>query len=185
MSKYYCSEMSWTVADNAVQVLGGSGYMKDYPAERYLRDSRITRIYEGTSQLQLVAAVRGVSSGTFDTWTVDHEKKQYDVPLLAELQQSLIDAKQRVLEAIAFVKSQGTSYLDLSGKRLVDAALTIIIGHLFLGQGERSERKQRVARRFITRELPVLEMNCRQILTGDTSAMDEYQTLAGPVPAVD
>ena len=38
-------------------VLGGSGYMKDYPVERHLRDSRITTIYEGTSQLQVVAAV--------------------------------------------------------------------------------------------------------------------------------
>ena len=47
MSKYYCSEMSVRVAHNAIQVLGGSGYMKDYAAERYLRDSRITTIYEG------------------------------------------------------------------------------------------------------------------------------------------
>jgi alkylation response protein AidB-like acyl-CoA dehydrogenase len=46
------------VADTAIQVLGGSGYMKDYAAERYLRDARITTIYEGTSQLQVVAAVR-------------------------------------------------------------------------------------------------------------------------------
>jgi len=48
------------VANDALQVLGGSGYMKDYPVERYLRDARITTIYEGTSQLQIVAAVRGV-----------------------------------------------------------------------------------------------------------------------------
>ena len=69
MSKYYCSEMCDRVAYNAIQVLGGSGYMKDYAAERYLRDARITTIYEGTSQLQVVAAVRGVSSGAFETWT--------------------------------------------------------------------------------------------------------------------
>jgi alkylation response protein AidB-like acyl-CoA dehydrogenase len=63
MSKYYASEMCMRVANTAIQVLGGSGYMKDYAAERYLRDARITTIYEGTSQLQVVAAVRGVSSG--------------------------------------------------------------------------------------------------------------------------
>jgi len=62
MSKYYCSEMCCRVADRTIQVLGGSGYMKDYAAERYLRDARITTIYEGTSQLQIVAAVRGVTS---------------------------------------------------------------------------------------------------------------------------
>jgi alkylation response protein AidB-like acyl-CoA dehydrogenase len=59
MSKYYCSEMSCSIAYDAVQVLGGSGYMKDYPAERYARDARITTIYEGTSQLQILAASRG------------------------------------------------------------------------------------------------------------------------------
>ena len=51
MSKYYASEMSMRVANDADPVLGGSGYMKDYPAERHLRDARITTIYEGTSQL--------------------------------------------------------------------------------------------------------------------------------------
>ncbi len=59
MSKYYASEMSMRVANDAIAVLGGSGYMKDYASERHLRDSRITTIYEGTSQLQVVAAVAG------------------------------------------------------------------------------------------------------------------------------
>ena len=52
------------VAYNAIQILGGSGFMRDYPCERFARDARITTIYEGTSQLQVVAAVRGVCSGT-------------------------------------------------------------------------------------------------------------------------
>ena len=115
MSKYYSLEMCNRAAYNAIQVLGGSGYMKDYAAERYLRDTRITTIYEGTSQLQVVAAVRGVSSGAFETWTDEHDEKEYADPVLAELKQKLIDAKRRILEAIQFVKSQGTSYLDFSG----------------------------------------------------------------------
>jgi hypothetical protein len=49
LSKYYASEMCVRVTHNTIQVLGGSGYMRDYPAERYLRDARITTIYEGTS----------------------------------------------------------------------------------------------------------------------------------------
>ncbi len=77
MSKYYASEMACWVANTAIQVLGGSGYMKDYAAERYLRDSRITTIYEGTSQLQIVAAVRGVTSGAFENYVRDFEKLQY------------------------------------------------------------------------------------------------------------
>ena len=85
MSKYYCSEMCNRAAYNAIQVLGGSGYMKDYAAERYLRDARITTIYEGTSQLQVVAAVRGVSSGAFETWTGPYAQKEYADPVLAAL----------------------------------------------------------------------------------------------------
>ena len=63
MAKYYASEMSMRTSNGAVSVLGGSGYMKDYPVERYLRDARITTIYEGTSQLQVVAAIAGVTGG--------------------------------------------------------------------------------------------------------------------------
>ena len=185
MSKYYCSEMCCTVADTAIQVLGGSGYMKDYAAERYLRDARITTIYEGTSQLQVLAAVRGVTSGSFEKWTEPHDQKQYDDSMLEELKQDLIHGKQKIIEAIAYIKQQGGSYLDLAGRRLVDSAIAVMVGHLFLGQGESNDRKKRVARRFIREQMTVLEMNCRQIHTGDTSAIDEYELLAGPVPTVE
>ncbi len=185
MCKYYCSEMCVKAANDAIQVLGGSGYIKDYAAERYLRDARITTIYEGTSQLQVVAAVRGVSSGALEAWVESQENKQYADPLLAELKEKLIQAKKRVLEVMQFVKTRGTMYLDLSGRRLVDAAIVIVAGHLLLGQGAVNERKKRVARRFLQRELPALHMNCEQILSGDMSPLDEYALLAGPVPASD
>ncbi len=185
MSKYYCSEMCNRAAYNAIQVLGGSGYMKDYAAERYARDARITTIYEGTSQLQVVAAVRGVSSGAFETWTEEHDKKDYADPLLAELKQKLLEAKARILEAIKFIKSQGASYLDYSGRRLVDSAIAVIVGHLLLGQGAVNERKRQVARRFLARELPLVRTNCEQILSGDTTPLEQYAVLAGPVPAND
>ena len=183
MSKYYCSEMSIRVAHNTVQVLGGSGYMKDYPAERFLRDARITTIYEGTSQLQVVAAVRGVSSGTFESYAEEFEKRQYDDPLLAELKQTLIDAKVRIQEAIRFVKPQGNAYIELSGRRLVDAAIAVLVGHLLLGQGISNDRKKRVAKRFIQREMPLLRAGCEQVLSGDMTPLAEYEELAGPVPS--
>ena len=185
MSKYHASEMCCTVADTAIQVLGGSGYMKDYAAERHLRDARITTIYEGTSQLQVVAAVRGVSSGTFAIYVADFETIEYDDPLLAELKDKLIEAKAKIVEAIEFVKGRSTTYLDYSGRRLVDSAIAVIVGHLFLGQGVKNDRKKRVARHFIESQLPLLRMNLEQVHTGDTTALDEYQLLAGPVPVVE
>ncbi len=81
MSKYYCSEMSNTVAYDSIQVLGGSGYMRDYPSERHARDARITTIYEGTSQLQVVAAVRGVCSGTAGKFLAELAQQDYDTTL--------------------------------------------------------------------------------------------------------
>ena len=185
MSKYYASEMSCRVADTALQVLGGSGYMKDYAAERHLRDARITTIYEGTSQLQVVAAIRGVTSGVFEKYVADFEGIDYDDPLLAELKQKLLDAKEQIGEAIEFVRGKSGSYVELSGRRLVDAAIAVIIGHLLLGQGVANERKRRVARRFIESQMPVLRMNCQQVLCGDDAPLEEYDLLAGPVPVND
>ncbi|QFU84407.1 acyl-CoA dehydrogenase family protein [Natronorubrum aibiense] len=52
MAKLFASEISVEVADEGVQVHGGAGYVTDYPAERYYRDARITKIYEGTSEIQ-------------------------------------------------------------------------------------------------------------------------------------
>ena len=99
------------------------------------------------------------------------------------MKQKLIDDKQHLLEAIAFIKTRSPSYLDLAGRKLVDSALIQIIGHLFLHQAARNDRKKRVARRYIESELPVLRMKCAQIRSGDTSPLDEYEVLAGPVPS--
>jgi acyl-CoA dehydrogenase len=59
-AKYFCSEMVGRVADRAVQVHGGAGYMRGVAAERFFRDARLFRIYEGTSQIQQVIIARGV-----------------------------------------------------------------------------------------------------------------------------
>ena len=52
MSKLFPSEMAMKVTVDAVQVLGGYGYMKDFPVEKMMRDAKILQIYEGTSQIQ-------------------------------------------------------------------------------------------------------------------------------------
>ena len=61
----------------------------------------------------------------------------------------------------------------------------MIVGHLFLGQAVANDRKKRVARRFIERQLPIIRMNLEQILACDMSPLDEYELLAGPVPSRD
>jgi acyl-CoA dehydrogenase len=61
--KYYASEMVGRVADRAVQIFGGAGYMADYPVERLYRDARLFRIYEGTSQIQQLVIARAMLAG--------------------------------------------------------------------------------------------------------------------------
>ena len=53
MSKLFASDVAMQVTTDAVQVFGGSGYMRDYPIEKFMRDAKITQIYEGTNQIQL------------------------------------------------------------------------------------------------------------------------------------
>ncbi len=58
MVKLFCTEMACRVADNAVQIFGGMGYMRDFPVERFYRDLRLYRIYEGTSEIQRLVISR-------------------------------------------------------------------------------------------------------------------------------
>jgi len=180
MSKYYASEMCVRVANDALQVLGGSGYMTDYPVERYLRDARITTIYEGTSQLQIVAAVRGVCSGAFERRIAEFEERECTDPELGELKRHLDQGKELVLKGVARVKEEGPAYMDLYGRLLVEAAASVLIGHLLLEQAGASERKRHVARRFITAGLPTVRRDIELVCSGDKSVVEQYEVLAGP-----
>ncbi len=206
MSKYYASEMCVRVSNDALQVLGGSGYMADYPVERHLRDARITSIYEGTSQLQIVAAVRGVCSGTFEKRVEEFEQHEYFDDDLHGLKQKLEEGRELVAEAIRYVKGHGVDYMDLYGRKLVDAAVTVLVGHLLLqqaagsdrmqsrlhpadqdrsdgsGSGLDTDRKKLVARRFIDTNLATLRRDTALVRSGDKSALTDFATLAGPPP---
>jgi hypothetical protein len=204
MSKYYCSEMCNSVTYDSIQVLGGSGYMRDYPCERYARDARITTIYEGTSQLQVVAAVRGVCSGTAEKLMVEYAEQQFD-PEISDLVELLEKGRELLKESVAYVKEQGNEYMDLYGRPVVDIAIDLINGYLFCsqastkvemqvpvadnGSGENGktismkQRKTMVARRYITKNAPKIVALAELIRTGDKSTFTEYEALVGPVPS--
>jgi len=203
MSKYYCSEMCNSVTYDSRQVLGGSGYMRDYACERYVRDARITTIYEGTSQLQVVAAVRGVASGTAEKFMAELAEQDYDTEV-NDLLETLTEGRELLKEAVAYVKEQGNDYMDLYGRPVVDIATDLINGYLFCGQastkvdmevavaqngsgddGETISMKKRkavLARRFITKNAPKIAALADLVRTGDKSTFTEYEALVGPVP---
>jgi alkylation response protein AidB-like acyl-CoA dehydrogenase len=58
MAKVFCSDAAMAVTIEAIQVLGGYGYVKEYPVERMMRDAKITQIYEGTNEIQRLVIAR-------------------------------------------------------------------------------------------------------------------------------
>ena len=203
MTKYFSSEMCNRITYNAIQILGGSGFMRDYPCEKYARDARITTIYEGTSQLQVVAAVRGVCSGTVEKYLEELAAGHYE-PQVKDLLDILKQDTELVLKAAAFAKEKGVDYMDLYGRGLVDAAICLICGYLFCSQASSKidmevdvadekynsqehtismkKRKEMIARRYITKNTPIIKSHFDSILGGNRSTFEQYGALAGPVP---
>lgn len=203
MSKYFCSEVSNEVAYDGIQVLGGSGFMRDYASERFARDARITTIYEGTSQLQVVAAVRGVCNGTAEKYLQELSEKQYN-PDVKEAVKLLAQGTEQLLKAVGYVKDVNEKYMDLYGRQLVDIAIDLIIGYLFCDQASTTvdmlvplsgdaghaedgktvsmkERKTKVAKRFVGRNAPKIKALTEEICAGDQSTFSEYECLVGPI----
>lgn len=124
----YCNQNAY----DCIQIHGGSGFMKDYACERVYRDARITSIYEGTTQLQVVAAIRYVTTGVYKTLIDSYAAEGFSGALapLAETLGKLTEAYQASVDAVAAVNEP--KYLDFMARRLVEMAGDIIMGYLLL-----------------------------------------------------
>jgi 3-(methylthio)propanoyl-CoA dehydrogenase len=136
--KLISSEYSNQIAYDSLQVHGGAGFMKDFPIERIYRDARITSIYEGTSQLQVVAAIRGVTSGAY----LNHIREAYQsvtyAPEMEYLKTWLTEMTDEFEKSTAHVAAAGSSELmDFHARRLVEMAGNIIMGYLLLNDSMR------------------------------------------------
>lgn len=137
MVKLISSEWCNLIAYDALQVHGGAGFIKDFPVERLYRDARITSIYEGTSQLQVVAAVRGVTTGGYLAQIREYEKRDVR-PELDHLRKTLITLTDDFEKRVAAVVSAGNNELtDFHARRLVEMAANIIMGYLLLHDAQR------------------------------------------------
>ncbi len=133
MGSEYCNDIAY----DAIQIHGGTGFMKDFPVERLYRDARITSIYEGTSQLQVVAAIRGVTNGTFIKRIrefIDTEinpEMEYLKKILAEMADEFEDITQLTMD------KKDNELLDFHARRLVEMAANIIMGFLLVFDANR------------------------------------------------
>lgn len=187
MAKYYASEMSMRASNGAVAVLGGSGYMKDYPVERYLRDARITTIYEGTSQLQVVAAIAGVMAGLYKDVVADIIK---DIELNDTLKSKLEKVYELSAEldsAVEYVKAHPDSkmYHDLHARQLVDAAIGVIIGALLVRFAAKFAEKEVVLDYWFAAKYPSLYAELAKAKSGYTASVVDFEALAPAVVLAD
>ncbi len=149
LAKGMTSEFANQNAYDCIQIHGGSGFMKDYACERIYRDARITSIYEGTTQLQVVAAIRHVSTGTYTNWinkALEAECKPEDQDVKATLQlmaQQFNDAVQAVMGV------ESTEYHDFMARRLVEMAGYTVMGLLLLEDTTRNDAFRRSMNVFV------------------------------------
>ena len=148
--KLISSEYSNQITYDSIQIHGGTGFMKDFPIERMYRDARINSIYEGTSQLQVVAAIRGVGSGVFINRVKEYEAEHIK-PEYQSLKEQLVDMTARYEKMVETAKAyQNSEMYDLVARRLVEAVGNIIMGYLLLLDTQRSDVYANSARIFIT-----------------------------------
>ena len=150
LQKLFASEYANEITYDALQIHGGSGFMKDYPIQRLVRDARITNIYEGTSQLQVVAAIRGVTTGQYAKHIREVYEKAEIAPETEYLREQLKGMTEQLETATQTIGEVGnTEYTDFHARRLVEMAGYTIIGYLLFLDAQRAPRFMKSAEIFI------------------------------------
>ena len=128
MNSEYCNQNAY----DCIQIHGGSGFMMEYACQRIFRDARITSIYEGTTQLQTVAAIRYVTNGFYSAHIAELEQQ----PVAPELQAlkdricAMAVKYNAAVEKVVELKDQELQ--DFVTRRLYEMAADIIMSHLIL-----------------------------------------------------
>ena len=175
MAKGMGSEFCNQNAYDAVQVHGGSGFMKDYACERINRDTRITSIYEGTTQLQVVAAIRHVTTGTYLNQINAYAAEEY-APETSELKERLVKMTALYEEALkTVVDNKNTEYTDFHARRLVEMAGHIIMGYLLLGDTTRNEKFLKSANVYVNFGEAEVEKHHKFIMSFKPDGLENYR----------
>ena len=149
--KLFASEYANSLAYDAIQIHGGSGFMKDYPCERLYRDARIMNIYEGTSQLQVVAAINGVTKGTFVEHIALYESLSYSKQMqpIVEKLKALRLRVEAMIEHVETINKEYPQYKDFHARRLVESVGHIIITYLLAQQASEVDDYNSDAKLFL------------------------------------
>ncbi len=171
ISSEYCNQIAY----DSIQIHGGAGFMKDFPVERIYRDARITTIYEGTSQLQVVAAIRGVTAGGLLVRIREFEEEKV-TPELEYLRKILMQMTADYEKTVKLVTEQNDNeYLDFHARRMVEMAGNIIIGYLLLHDSVRDNEYEKSAEIFIKRGRSENEQKADYIKNSETKDLGIFR----------
>ena len=135
MNSEYCNQNAY----DCIQVHGGSGFMLEYACQRIYRDARITSIYEGTTQLQTVAAIRYVTNGMYASVIADYEQQAEGVADAANLGRVRAMAEKFNAATAAVKETENQEVLDLCARHLYEMAADVIMSHLLLQNAAKDE----------------------------------------------
>jgi len=180
LSKYYAAEICNKVTDDALQVHGGNGYMKDYPIERLYRDARITNIYEGTSQIQIDWAMSRILRGNLNSVLAESSEQTYEDEELSTLASEVKKAHEMLSAAVEYVNNKkDIDYRSFIARKIVDMTIDVYVSCLLLNQAKKSDRKKSVAKKFIKEMLSRVEMNNKFVMSGDKAKIEDFEAIVG------
>jgi alkylation response protein AidB-like acyl-CoA dehydrogenase len=175
--KLFASEYANQNAYDCVQIHGGSGFMKDYTCERLYRDARILTIYEGTSQLQVVAAIRYVTTGTYLNQIRFYEQQPIN-PEFHSFRKRLITMTNLLENSINRVtETKNQEYIDFHARRLVEMAGHIIMGYLLIIDASRNDMFRKSAEVYINYAEVETRKHATFIKTFDMENIDKYKVI--------
>ena len=173
MIKAYNTEMANKIAYDAIQIHGGTGYMQEFNVERHYRDARITNIYEGTTQLQVVAAIGGVTSGTAAAVLDEYDSEDYSYA--PELHKKLQKTRLEFDKSLIGVKEMDDdNFVTFHSRRCVEMVTDLVQGYLLLRDANHSERKMKIAGIFIEKMQARVHMNMHYILDNGSTFLKNY-----------
>jgi alkylation response protein AidB-like acyl-CoA dehydrogenase len=167
IAKYYTTEWSNRITYDAIQIHGGNGFMREYPVERLYRDARITNIYEGTSQIQIIWGITRLVRGDLDDMLQKLANRPVTDLELAPLAEQARAALATLKEVVTFLQGKSTEYREWVAKNAVDIAIDVYVSLLLLEQAEKWDHKRMVVKKFVADMMPRVTMNRAYVMNAE------------------
>ncbi|MBN1370361.1 MAG: hypothetical protein JW987_00250, partial [Anaerolineaceae bacterium] len=176
LTKYYATEMGNRVCYMAMQIHGGVGYMREFNVERHFRDVRVTNIYEGTSQLQVVAAQGKLLGHALEVLLDEWAGMEVDEPLLP-LHAQLLEGNELFKRATDALKAQSRQMVDYYASDLADMAVYLTGGWLLLKDAQLEKRKLELLRVYLAQHLPEVRSKGEVLLHADPAGLEAMEAI--------